>query len=303
MNKLAGVDPPPIPRRATDRDSRKRGKTVTEKVINLEAASASITTATVTIKAVQVNRKQMTQSVFRQLPVTPLVDEENVVLLGEPWGYVNYYWGDISTRCTHFLFQHDGKLFRDAFHVRPSTDFRKESRGPLPYLELREAWVEEAGAIHRARILEGWEPDKEKRSLSSKSWSAWIRSESFGSEYIDNLPSCTTIMRSDVIEDAIDYARKEYEYRSKSPMFSNNPHPRKSLEEVLSEQRTQVESSIEDARKALSEGIVTLIGVAATAAEIECRIRKLERSAEEYFRRWDILMDELSRVEQLFIAV
>ena len=50
--------------------------------IALEAAQASITTATVTIKTLRVNSRQLTQATFRQLPGPMLVDFTNFEILG-----------------------------------------------------------------------------------------------------------------------------------------------------------------------------------------------------------------------------
>lgn len=54
----------------------------------LKAAAASITTATVTIKALRVDGKKFTKSLFDQLPYRPLVDPKTLAMSGEPWGWV-----------------------------------------------------------------------------------------------------------------------------------------------------------------------------------------------------------------------
>jgi hypothetical protein len=50
--------------------------------ISLAASQATITTATVSIRTLRVSGRQLTQAVFRQLPVARLIDEEEVSILG-----------------------------------------------------------------------------------------------------------------------------------------------------------------------------------------------------------------------------
>jgi hypothetical protein len=60
-------------------------------LIALEAASAEILTASVTIKTLRVDSRQLTMGTFRQLPKRKLVHEGTVELLGTVWGHVNYH--------------------------------------------------------------------------------------------------------------------------------------------------------------------------------------------------------------------
>ena len=92
-------------------------------LLPLEAAAAAIQTTTITIRTLQVGKKQMTQSAFRQLPEADLVDQDEVVLNGVPWGWVNYRWGDVDARMTNFIFQKGARIYRCAFHVRDSATF------------------------------------------------------------------------------------------------------------------------------------------------------------------------------------
>lgn len=97
---------------------------MSHKTIALETSEASITTVAVTIKALQVGKKQMTQSIFRQLPEIDLVDEDALELAGKPWGHVRYHWGDHDPRKHHFVVEVDGVLHRSLFQVRRSEAFR-----------------------------------------------------------------------------------------------------------------------------------------------------------------------------------
>jgi ribonuclease HI len=86
--------------------------------IALEAAQASITTATVTIKTLRVNSRQLTQSTFRQLPTQQLVDEATPSLLGTVWGWVNYKPPGDAENTTQFVVQFGERLCRCPFHLR-----------------------------------------------------------------------------------------------------------------------------------------------------------------------------------------
>ena len=56
-------------------------------IVALQVSEATVSTVTVTIKALKINNRQLTQAVFRQLPERSLIDAENVELLGLPWGW------------------------------------------------------------------------------------------------------------------------------------------------------------------------------------------------------------------------
>lgn len=81
--------------------------------MGLAPQSAVVSTATVEVKTLTLNGKQMTLSVFRQLPYRGLFSSEGY-LLGTPWGHVNYH----PDRCRdwdrhlHLVWQSDNGLFR-----------------------------------------------------------------------------------------------------------------------------------------------------------------------------------------------
>jgi hypothetical protein len=58
----------------------------------IEASQATIQTATVEVKVIKIGKRQLTLSVFRQLPERQVIDAELLALRGEPWGRVNYRW-------------------------------------------------------------------------------------------------------------------------------------------------------------------------------------------------------------------
>lgn len=97
------------------------------KMVALDTHDVAITTATISIKTIQVNNRQLTQSIFKQLPQFDLVDRysETPDLCGLPWGYVNYHWGDIDPRARHFVIQRGTTLYRSPFIVRDFKSFRR----------------------------------------------------------------------------------------------------------------------------------------------------------------------------------
>lgn len=229
-------------------------------IVALDVAEASVSTATITIRAIHVGKKQMTQSVFRQLPVAPLVDEVNILLLGIPWGWVNYRWGEIPDTHTNFIFQVGSRLFRKAVLVRASASFTSPKYCPSPFGRFKLQFQGLACALHCARILEGWRPDRRRRDQ----YGQWIWSDYFDSEPIvecgdAEVPDCFRFIDPD-------------------------------------------EDLPERAIKALQDKIREVTGDIKTSSQICARIATLECHASDYRVRWDLLMEQLRGVEQLFIA-
>lgn len=79
------------------------------KRINVE--DAKIKTATVEIKALTINAKQMTLSVFRQIQEESIIDEDTLQLKGVAWGKVNYFWKD-QEGAINILWQKENELRR-----------------------------------------------------------------------------------------------------------------------------------------------------------------------------------------------
>jgi hypothetical protein len=104
--------------------ARANGKKTPAKndLLALQATSASITTAAVTIQTLRLNGRQLTQSVFRQLPRRNLLNEQTLELLGTVWGWVNYD-PDSEPRNRQFVVQFGEVLCRCPFWVR---DVRKD---------------------------------------------------------------------------------------------------------------------------------------------------------------------------------
>lgn len=234
----------------------------TNNIVALDAEDATISTATISIKAIQVGKRQMTQSVFRQLPVAPLVDEVNVCLLGIPWGWVNYHWGDIHESFTQFIFQVGSRLHRNAFRIRTHERHADYDWAPIPVKGFHREFGNLVEAFHYARIVEGWRPVQSDR----RSWNFRCHSNAIPSQaYVETFPANIGYLTSK--EDNDYYAR------------------------VRADVRTELLGNVEEA-----------IGDVEPSEQIWERIRQLDRRATDFNRRWDALMQQLRGVEQLYIA-
>lgn len=89
------------------------------KIINIE--DVNLKTMQVEIKALTVNGKQMTLSVFRQIPHASIFDDE-IEIKGTPWGTVNYFWKD-NEAWLHLIWQKNDRLFRDLIPEPPYVGF------------------------------------------------------------------------------------------------------------------------------------------------------------------------------------
>jgi len=71
-----------------------------------------IESLSVTVKAVRINGRKMTQAVFRQIQGESLVDLETCRLRGLPWGQVNYRESGHNAPGVHVLWQKENELRR-----------------------------------------------------------------------------------------------------------------------------------------------------------------------------------------------
>jgi hypothetical protein len=88
-----------------------------------EVSDLKINTLSVELKMVNVNKKQMTLSVFRQIPEKSFL-KDDLTYRGIPWGWVNYFWNppERDTKVDslfldpldkiHLLWQKENKLYR-----------------------------------------------------------------------------------------------------------------------------------------------------------------------------------------------
>ena len=105
------------------RFDRSQGRVqVSNRVIGVEVQDASISTVSVTLKAIQVGKKQMTKAVFRQLPTCTLVNGTTMEVDGDIWGWVNDSIPDQSPG-RNFIVQRGGRLYRSTYAIYQSSQF------------------------------------------------------------------------------------------------------------------------------------------------------------------------------------
>lgn len=87
-------------------------------VINIE--NVQIKTVAIEIKALTVNNRQVTQSVFKQIPEEHILDLETVTLKGLIWGHVNF---QTSENLYHLIWQKGKELRRCLFYKSHDKDY------------------------------------------------------------------------------------------------------------------------------------------------------------------------------------
>lgn len=261
------------------------------KAIALETSEASITTAAITIKALQVGRKQMTQSIFRQIPGAPLIDEDKIMMNGIPWGHVNYFFGeekDIDPRhARHVVFQQGQYLKRSLCFIRFSDD-------------------------------ENWHAREPRRSKSIRmKESPLLRSEFFANVLAGELPMPIParndlLLRGSLLDATVplpDGFRWLYAKESDVQTTGSFPviyepgaecpgcfHGADCWDRVSRMQALAISKIKEAFESCWTGGLPSL-------DEIKRRRRSVIEEWQDYCRRWDEMMEHLESIEQLFIAV
>jgi hypothetical protein len=116
----------------------------------LTVHEAAVHTTEVSIQVLKVGKKQVTMGLFRQLPQRSLTAYPRPEFVGEPWGYVNYWWdGDGRQDFTysnpapltalHIVWTTEGRLYRDVVYAAPNRN------------ALANAVLEEAASAATAR--------------------------------------------------------------------------------------------------------------------------------------------------------
>jgi len=78
----------------------------------------TVRAAGVSVSVLKIEGRQLTLSVFRQIPVWPYDTDD--LFLGDParidgelWGWVNYFWAECTPHGPkHYVVEHEGKLWR-----------------------------------------------------------------------------------------------------------------------------------------------------------------------------------------------
>jgi hypothetical protein len=95
----------------------------------LTAENAQITTATIAVKTITVEKRQITLSIFRQVIEEDIVDREVLRLRGVGWGHCRYLIEATPDKAIHLVWQKGGELRRcvvKRYADRWTADFRRE---------------------------------------------------------------------------------------------------------------------------------------------------------------------------------
>lgn len=249
-------------------------------VVALNSNEATITMATITIKALKVNNRQLTQAVFRQLPERSLIEESKPELIGLPWGWVNYRSADMGEG-RQFVAQFGTTLARCPVRLRRSSTFWPSDSAPDPYLALARYYKKLCIKEILLSALYGTLPADA------------VRNSSVGIEARGGFPAFSFEFHSHIHYDIIDIVQQIYfpttRYRDVPGTYKRDTVP---PDEVREDARGRLRDHL------LKRGFDPAITPARRLAELD-RIADL---ASAYCRRWDDLINTLESVEQLFIA-
>ncbi len=89
--------------------------------------NVQVRTATIAVNVLTLNERHMTLSVFRQIRLRDLINEDGT-LNGQPWGFINYHADkcDKEPEHLHVLWQSGDDLFRATVDVKPKFVARFE---------------------------------------------------------------------------------------------------------------------------------------------------------------------------------
>src|SRR5262245_24377033 len=109
-----------------------RGSNGTELI---DTREATVRTLSASVQALRIGTKQVTLSVFRQLPRVQVIDPETLQLRGVPWGRVNYFPSDCEVAGKghlHVVWQKGDGLCRACVE--------REAGDPGPARDLLNGW-------------------------------------------------------------------------------------------------------------------------------------------------------------------
>lgn len=237
--------------------------------VTLDIRDASITTAAVTIKALQVGKKQMTQSVFKQLPVGELIDDRAAQLRCDPWGWVNYSVGEQGPSTRNFVVPSDERLYRCPVWMRRSEQFPYLSEGlPDGYWSLFKDAVELEKFRIYIKIIKGIDVSITSNSI----YNGELRVNLYETHW--HRFGHVSLHENDLVS--------FNQYRDGGSWLSGRDREKKV--------------------PLLAEATEKKFGKVPDLGEIEGRIAYAERLGMAYAVRWDAMMERLEAVEQLYIA-
>lgn len=97
----------------------------------LTPQNATVTTATITVQALTIGKKQVTLAVFRQLEDANIIKPLDAGLVGEPWGRVNYHPDKCADEKEHIhvVWQKDDELRRATVYEPSVAAHRHQAAG------------------------------------------------------------------------------------------------------------------------------------------------------------------------------
>jgi hypothetical protein len=256
--------------------------------IALEAAQASITTATVTIKTLRVNSRQLTLATFRQLPAETLVDQEEIKLLGTTWGWVNYHPYPGEAGKTQFVAQFGDRLCRAPFLVRdlPAGVWTAH------LVDIRTDYTDYSLMAILADILRN--PDRlldlRTDSVGDARFAIKVRGP-FAARTLNNIDTQNTCIDAELLRAILGATLP---YPVKNSWDSDETAQRRQLD--WQQGRERCLAMIRDRLAQWGEPTDE------TAEWWESVLNRMAAEASDYIARWNALMTTLREAEQLYIA-
>lgn len=274
--------------------------------ISLNPSQTSITTASVTIKTLRVDNRQLTQAVFRQLPLGELVDIEKITLSGPIWGWVNYQPdGDSENR--QFVQQLGDKLCRSPFRVHDILELDPGRVWPSPFTKLHAAYQRAAEDWILARAIQGkldFDPvyvdpwghqhrDQTKLVLTVhehlKFWKFYVT--------IGGGPELNHRMLHAFQESVYPHAALRYRMKRTGDRRDAAEYKKALADPDLKEQTARYR---DDISKLLATRTKEMDN---PPAKFLALMDDIALEAVSYIKRWNALMEQLRQIEQLYIAV
>lgn len=129
----------------------------------LTTSDVAIKQVAIEVKVLKIGNRQVTLAVFRQLPNEQIINFETGELKGIPWGRVNYHVDCKGNDHTHLVWQKGNELRRAVIHDELRFSFAHRLRVDIDFYGT---------AFVAARILEGWMPETESRTIFGDSFPA-----------------------------------------------------------------------------------------------------------------------------------
>jgi hypothetical protein len=255
-----------------------------------QVQNANVRTFSATIKTVQINHKQMTLAVFRQLVNEAIWDTATRTLRGSPWGLVNYFWQDCGSMVEphmHVVWQNGADLRRTCFSPTKGELFRYSSEHTT-LMEKYDRVLDIIGeaAIIRA-VLDGAVP--KTVSPSGSSYSPGLKQLQLGEWVRDMSRFEETIRRAGLSpQDAarygcdVDQARADLTYSLEAMRLEIDALPRSGFDEITGH---------------------GFLGQNPQDADFKRAREAVEAQKKEYSHAWSDVVCKIRSLDQLFIAV